>query len=165
MTKTKVTKEFPDITEKYAKKIEPHLALAKRAYGLRGQATPAHTASTKYTELVKEYYANGGSLVALSQRLGVAYSGLRRRVFTSALPPVTRKNRSKVSEDTIAKAMDAVLKARDTSTEDYHKALHKAYHEGISLATVSKALGLSSSAPLYYAVQRHEIRQQENKKK
>jgi len=165
MTKIVKTKDYPEITEKYAKKIDPLLALAKRAYGLRGQATPAHTASTKYTELVKEYYANGGSLVALSQRLGVAYSGLRRRVFTSALPPVTRKNRSRVSEDTIAKAMDAVLKARDTSTEDYHKALHKAYHEGISLATVSKALGLSSSAPLYYAVQRHEIRQQENKKK
>jgi lambda repressor-like predicted transcriptional regulator len=158
-------KDFEEITEKYAAKIAPHLDLAKKAYGLRGQATPAHKASTKYTELVKEYYAKGGSLVALAEKLGVAYSGLRRRVFTSAIPPVARKNRSRASEETIAKAMESILKAREVSTEDYHQELHKAYHEGISLATVSKALGLSSSAPLYYAVQRHETRLQEAKSK
>ena len=67
-------KDFEEITEKYAGKIAPHLELAKRAYGLRGQATPAHVASAKYTELVKEYYAKGGSLVALASKLGVAYS-------------------------------------------------------------------------------------------
>jgi lambda repressor-like predicted transcriptional regulator len=158
-------KDFEEITEKYAAKIAPHLDLAKRAYGLRGQATPAHVASAKYTDLVKEYYAKGGSLVALASRLGVAYSGLRRRVFTSAIPPVARKNRSRASEETIAKAIESILKAREVSTEDYHQELHKAYHAGISLATVSKALGLSSSAPLYYAVQRHETRLQEAKKK
>jgi lambda repressor-like predicted transcriptional regulator len=158
-------KDFEEITEKYAAKIAPHLDLAKRAYGLRGQATPAHVASAKYTDLVKEYYAKGGSLVALASRLGVAYSGLRRRVFTSAIPPVARKNRSRASEETIAKAMESILKAREVSTEDYHQELHRSYHAGISLATVSKALGLSSSAPLYYAVQRHETRLQEAKKK
>jgi lambda repressor-like predicted transcriptional regulator len=157
-------KDFEEITEKYAAKIAPHLDLAKRAYGLRGQATPAHTASAKYTELVKEYYAKGGSLVALASKLGVAYSGLRRRVFTSAIPPVARKNRSRATEETIAKAMESILKARDTSTEDYHQELHDAYHAGISLATVSKALGLSSSAPLYYAVQRHAMRMKEDNK-
>ena len=157
-------KDSEEITEKYAAKIAPHLELAKRAYGLRGQATPAHVASAKYTELVKEYYAKGGSLVALASRLGVAYSGLRRRVFTSAIPPVARKNRSRATEETIAKAMESILKAREISTEDYHQKLYDAYHAGISLATVSKALGLSSSAPLYYAVQRHAMRTQESKK-
>ena len=160
----KKDKNYEEITEKYAAKIIPHLDLAKRAYGLRGQATPAHTASTKYTELVKEYYAKGGSLVALADKLGVAYSGLRRRVFTSAIPPVARKNRSRATEETVVKAMSSILKAREASTEDYHKELHKAYHAGISLATVSKELGLSSSAPLYYAVQRHAMRMQENMK-
>jgi hypothetical protein len=74
-------KDFEEITEKYAAKIAPHLELAKRAYGLRGQSTPAHRASAKYTDLVKEYYAKGGSLVALAEKLGVAYSGLRRTSF------------------------------------------------------------------------------------
>ena len=156
-------KDFEEITEKYAAKIAPHLELAKKAYGLRGQATPAHVASAKYTNLIKEYYSKGGSLVALAEKLGVAYSGLRRRVFTSAIPPVARKNRSRATEDTIAKSLESILKARNTSTEDYHKELHKAYHAGISLATVSKELGLSSSAPLYYAVQRHAMRVQESK--
>jgi hypothetical protein len=95
--------------------------------------------------------------------LGVAYSGLRRRVFTSAIPPVARKNRSRATEETITKSLESILKARETSTEDYHQELHDAYHAGISLATVSKALGLSSSAPLYYAVQRHAMRMQEEK--
>ena len=156
-------KDFEEITEKYAAQIAPHLELAKKAYGLRGQATPAHVASAKYTNLIKEYYSKGGSLVALAEKLGVAYSGLRRRVFTSAIPPVARKNRSRATEDTIAKSLESILKARNTSTEDYHKELHKAYHAGISLATVSKELGLSSSAPLYYAVQRHAMREQESK--
>ena len=49
-----------ELTEKYAQKIEPILPLAKRAYGLRGQDTPEHKASTKYTELVKDYYSKGG---------------------------------------------------------------------------------------------------------
>lgn len=150
-----------ELTEKYALKIEPILPLAKRAYGLRGQETPEHKASTKYTELVKDYYAKGGSLVALAERLGVAYSGLRRRVFTSSVPPVARKTRSKHDDVALSKVLSAVTKARDTSTEEYHKQLHKAYHQGVSLAKLAEGLKLSSSAPLYYAVQRQEIRIQE----
>jgi hypothetical protein len=150
-----------ELTEKYAQKIEPILPLAKRAYGLRGQDTPEHKASTKYTELVKDYYSKGGSLVALAERLGVAYSGLRRRVFASSIPPVARKARTKNNEVAVEKALGAVLKARDTSTEAYHRQLHKAYHQGVSLAKLAEGLKLSSSAPLYYAVQRQEIRIQE----
>ncbi len=83
-----------ELTEKYAQKIEPILPLAKRAYGLRGQATPEHKASEKYTALLKEYYSKGGSLVALAEKLGVAYSGMRRRIFASSTPPAPRKPRS-----------------------------------------------------------------------
>lgn len=147
-----------ELVEKYAAKIEPLLDLAKRAYGLRGQATPAHRASDKYTSLLKEYYEKGGSLVALATRLGVAYSGMRRRVFTSNVPPQARKPRSRSSEESIKKSLERVLKARNQSTEDYHKELHSAYHSGISLAALSKELGLSSSAPLYYAVSCHEMK-------
>lgn len=147
-----------ELTEKYAAKIEPILDLAKKAYGLRGQPTPAHKASAKYTELLKEYYAKGGSLVALSERLGVNYSGMRRRIFTSNVPPVTRKPRSQSNETTLNKTLERVLKARDTSTESYHRELYKAYHAGVSLAAIAKGLDLSSSGPLYYAVQREEMR-------
>lgn len=158
------SKTADELTLRYAKKIEPHLELAKRAYGLRNQDTPAHRASNKYTQLVKEYYDKGGSLVALAEELGVAYSGLRRRIFTLSTTSDTRKPRSKATEETTQKALTAILKARDTSTERYHAELYKAYHAGVSLAKISKGLKLSSSAPLYYAVQRHEIRLAEKSK-
>lgn len=147
-----------ELTEKYAAQIKPLLELAKKAYGLRGQDTPAHRASEKYTKLVSEYYAKGGSLVALARELDVAYSGLRRRIFSANVPPVARKARSKSTEEATQKALERILKARDTSTEAYHAELYKAYHTGVSLAAISKGLGLSSSAPLYYAVQRHAVR-------
>ena len=146
------------LTEQYAVKIEPIIDLAKKAYGLRGQKTPAHKASDKYTQLLKEYYAKGGSLVSLSNRLGVNYSGMRRRIFTSKVPPAARKPRSQTNEITLNKTLERVTKARDTSTESYHRELYKAYHAGISLAALAKGLDLSSSGPLYYAVQREEIR-------
>ena len=149
-----------ELTLKYARKLEPLLELAKKAYGLRGQNTPAHKASAKYTELVKEYYEKGGSLVALAEQLGVAYSGLRRRVFTSNVAPATRMPRSKATEETTQKALSLIVKAKESSTEKYHAEIHKAYYAGVSLAHIAKGLGLSSSAPLYYAVQRHEIRKQ-----
>ena len=157
------TKTQDELTLKYAKKLEPLLELAKKAYGLRGQNTPAHRASAKYTELVKEYYSKGGSLVALASELGVAYSGLRRRVFSSAVSPTIRMPRSRATEEITQKALSAVIKAKDRSTEAYHAELHKAYHSGVSLAHIAKGLGLSSSAPLYYAIQRHEIRLQTKK--
>jgi hypothetical protein len=76
----------------------------------------------------------------------------------SVLPPVDRKPRSKNNEESINKTLERVMKARDTSTESYHRELYKAYHAGISLAALAKGLDLSSSGPLYYAVQREEIR-------
>lgn len=155
--------QYSELTEEYAAKLEPLLPLAKRAYGLRGQDTPEHRASAQYTDLVKEYYAKGGSLVALSHRLSVAYSGLRRRVYTSAVPPVARKLRSKATEESIAVTLSDIVDAKNASTEEYHAAIYKAYNEGVSLALIAKSLNLSSSAPLYYAMQRHTIRLQGGK--
>jgi len=147
-----------ELTERYAAKIKPILDLAKKAYGLRGQKTPEHKASDRYTELLKEYYSKGGSLVLLSDRLGVNYSGMRRRIFSSKVPPAARKPRSRTNETTLNRALERVTRARDTSTESYHRELYKAYHAGISLAAIARGLDLSSSAPLYYAVQREEMR-------
>lgn len=122
-----------ELTDKYAAKIEPILPLAKRAFGLRGQATPEHKASEKYTELLKEYYSKGGSLVALAEKLGVAYSGMRRRIFASSTPPRPRKPRSQSTEASIEKTLTRVVKAKETSTERYHEELYKAYHEASHL--------------------------------
>ena len=144
------------LVEMYAKKLEPLMPLAKKAYGLRGQDTPEHRASSQYTVLVKEFFNKGGSLMELSKKIGVHYSGLRRRVYMSETPPVGRKKRSKASPEQTAAAVVAVLKAKNTgSFEKYHAALYKAYHDGISLAAVAKGLNIKSSAPLYYAVQKH----------
>jgi len=148
------------LVEQYAKKIEPLLPLAKRAYGSRAQTTPAHIASKEYTRLLGEFYEKGGSLVSLSERLDVAYSGVRRRVFTAKIPPSTiKKGRIKHSEADVAAAAKRVLTARDTGgAEAYHDALAEEYAHGISLAALAEQLGLSSAAPLYYGVQRHALR-------
>lgn len=147
-----------EITETYAEKIRPILELAKRAYGHRDQVTPAHNASREYTRLLKEYYAEGGSLVALAQELGVAYSGMRRRVWTSELPIALQKNRTKRQLEETTEAVERVKAARSTGTDEYHSQLFAEYHDGYSLALIADGLGLSSSAPLYYAVQRHAVR-------
>jgi hypothetical protein len=146
-----------ELTETYAEKIRPILNLAKTAYGHRDQVTPAHNASREYTRLLKEYYAEGGSLVVLAQTLGVAYSGMRRRVFTSALPATTQKKRTKRLTEETAQAVERVKAARAVGMDEYHLQLFNEYHDGYSLALIAEGLGLSSSAPLYYAVQRHAI--------
>ena len=143
------------LVEAYAKKLTPLIPLAKKAYGLRGQDTPAHKASAKYTDLVKEFFGKGGSLMDLSKRIGVHYSGLRRRVYMSETAPVARKGRSKATPEQTAAAIELIKKAKNISFEKYHEALYKAYSNGISLAEVAKSLKISSSAPLYYGVQKH----------
>jgi hypothetical protein len=131
------------------------MPLAKKAYGLRGQDTPEHRASAKYTDLVKEFFNKGGSLMELSKKIGVHYSGLRRRVYMSETPPVSRKTRSKASSEQTEAAVATVKKAKDISFEKYHAALYKAYNDGVSLAAIAKGLNIKSSAPLYYGVQKH----------
>ena len=155
-----------DATDKllsdYKKKIEPILPLAKKAYGSRLHSTPAHDASRKYTALLKEYYAKGGSLVAMANALDVAYAGVRRRVVTADLEVLPSRKASSMTEAQTEKGIERIKKAKEKSTEAYHAALEAEYAKGISLGKVAKALGLSSSQPLYYGVQRSQVRAKEN---
>ena len=145
------------LVEEYAELIRPHLELAKRAYGSRTQTTPAHVASREYTRLLVEFHGKGGSLIDLSKKLEVAYSGVRRRVFTADVPSVksARKQRSKIDQQTIESAVDRVTFARSLSTADYHRQLHEEFMNGIPMNLLARSLGISNAAPLYYGVQRH----------
>ena len=80
----------------YAPKLEKLLPLAQKAYGLRTTDSPAHVASREYTNLLKEYYDNGGSLVAMAKELDVAYAGLRRRVFMIDAPMRDARTHSRI---------------------------------------------------------------------
>jgi len=146
----------------YKKKIEPILPLAKKAFGSRLHTTPAHDASRKYTALLKEYYEKGGSLVAMANELGVAYAGIRRRVLTAGIDALPSRKRSSLTEAQTEKGIERIKKAKAKSPEAYHSALQAEYEKGISLAKVAKALGISSSQPLYYGVQRSLARAKEN---
>lgn len=145
------------LLDAYVDRIIPHLDLAKRAYGSREQVTPAHVASREYTRLLVEFHQQGGSLVAIAERLGVAYSGVRRRVFTHDVPSVksARKQRSKIDQQTIDEAVERVQFARKHGTAQYHRQLHEEFTNGIPMNLLARALGISNAGPLYYGVQRH----------
>jgi hypothetical protein len=149
------------LLEQYTKKIEPLLPLAKKAFGSRNHVTPEHNASRKYTQLLKEYYEKGGSLVAMSSALGVAYAGVRRRVVTADFPAEVTRKRSSLTPEQTDSAIERIKKAKDKGPEAYHDQLAKEYENGVSLGKVAVALGLSSSQPLYYGVQRSKIRSEE----
>lgn len=149
-----------ELLDKYKAKIEPLLPLAQKAYGSRNNSSPEHTASRKYTALLTEYYAKGGSLVAMADALGVVYSGLRRRVKTADLPVIAARKRSRLTDTEIQDAVDRIKAARDESVEAYHEQIAEEYDNGASLIKIAEALGLSSSGPLYYAV--NSVRLKEN---
>lgn len=146
-----------DLIDEYAEKIAPYLELAKRAYGSRDQVTPAHIASREYTRLLVEFHEKGGSLIGLSARLGVAYSGVRRRVFTSNVPSVksTRKQKSKIDQAMMDHATERVKQARESGTSEYHAQLYEEFISGIPMNLLARSLGISNAGPLYYGVQRH----------
>lgn len=149
-------------TTDYIARLEKLLPLAKRAYGSRTNETPAHQASREYTALVTEYYENGGSLVALASELGVSYAGLRRRVMTNSLPVLPPRPRTRMPQELVDEAVERVRNAKvNGSTEDYHAQLAEEYTNGVSLAKIAKGLGISSSQPLYFGVQRALIRNAE----
>lgn len=150
-----------DLLEKYKKQIEPLLPLAKRAYGSRTLVSPEHNASRKYTKLLVEYYGKGGSLVAMASALGVAYPGVRRRVITADVPALPVRKHSTLTDEQVTQGVERVKKAKQKGVEDYHSQIAKEYENGISLAKLAEGLGISSSQPLYWAVSRHSIRQQE----
>jgi hypothetical protein len=145
------------ITKEYAEKMRPLIPLAHKAYGSKTQNTPAHQASREYTRLVCEFVENKGSLIHLSQELGVSYSGLRRRVFTSAVPTLNnKKGRTRLAPEVVEAAVARVKEARAAGTEKYHEQLAIEYYQtGVSLSAIAKGLGISNAGPLYYGVQRH----------
>lgn len=145
------------LVSKYKNKLEKLLPLAQKAYGSRNHSSPEHNASRQYTELLKEYYENGGSLVKMADELGVAYAGLRRRVVMYNAPALPPRKRSKMTPAEIEKAVERIKKAKAKSTDAYHAQVVKEYDNGVSLAKVAEGLGLSSSQPLYYAVQRSRV--------
>lgn len=151
-----------DLTEQYARQIEPHLELAKKAYGSRDTVSPQHDASREYTRLLVEYYGQGGSLLAMADRLGVTYAGLRRRVTTADLTPSSKRPRKRFSDLYYDAAVANILIAKNVGTHEYHTALKKYYDEGLSLAKIAKKMGLSSANPLYYAVNRVRLEEGED---
>ena len=157
-----MSKKSNDLLERYVKKIQPILPLAKKAYGSRALVSPEHKASREYTRLLTEYYEKGGSLVAMAQALNVAYPGVRRRVITASLPPQPVKARSRKSEAEVDAAIKRVKKAKEKGADDYHAQLAKEYDAGVSLAKIAEGLGISSSQPLYYAVSRARLKEQED---
>lgn len=151
-----------ELFTEYREKLEKLLPLAKKAYGARTHDTAEHRASREYTRILKEYYEKGGSLVKMAQELEVAYAGLRRRVVTFDLPSTPTRSRSRLSPEQTEEALSRVVEAKNTSTEAYHAQLAREYDHGVSLAKLAKGLGLSSSQPLYYGVQRARIREAQN---
>jgi AraC-like DNA-binding protein len=145
-----------ELVEEYARLIEPILPMAKRAYGLREQVTPAHEASREYTRLLLEYQSRGGSLPTLAKRLGVAYAGVRRRVVMSGTSVSKHRPASRLprSAQNVEAAAERVRAAKAVGVARYHDQLALEYRSGISLAALARHLGLSSAAPLYYGVQR-----------
>jgi transposase len=152
-----------ELLEKYAPQLAELLPLARRAYGSRDIVSPQHDASREYTRLLVEFYNQGGSLLQLATRLGVTYAGIRRRVITVDIPASTSKKRSKATPAEVQAAAERVKEAKlSGGTVEYHLALRHEYEvNGVSLTKISKALGLSSANPLYYAVARTKIRETE----
>lgn len=149
-----------ELLEEYKLKIEPILGAAKRANGSRKKNTPEHEASREYTKLLTEYRDKGGSLPRLAEALGVAYSGVRRRVAMSTVSVdiLRPQNKVKVTEQDVLDAVQRVRQARSESISEYHDQLALEYSNGIPLSVLARKMGLSGAAPLYYGVQRSILR-------
>lgn len=156
MPKAKKEKQA-ELAAQYTKKIEPLLEDAKRAYGARTQATPAHRASRLYTNLLVEYYEKGGSISLLAGNLGVTYAGIRRRITTAKTQVPAAPRRKGLTDEAIAASIERVKAARDKGTARYHAQLAKEREGGVPLAAIAKGLGISNSAPLYYGIQRYYL--------
>jgi hypothetical protein len=108
-----------------------------------------------------EFNERGGSLAVLANRLGVSYSGVRRRVFTADVPSVkrTRIPTGHITTEMIDAAVDRVSIAKNISTGTYHRALYEEFQAGIPMNLLARRLGISNAAPLYYGVQAHAKRE------
>ncbi len=147
------------LVEQYAPRLRELLPLARKAYGSRNTVSPQHDASREYTKLLVEYYNKGGSLIAISEAVGVTYAGVRRRVTTATILPPNKRVRSKATPEQIQSAVERIKAAKLLGVDEYHEALRKEYEDnGISLTKIDKGLGLSSANPLYYGDARTKIK-------
>jgi transposase-like protein len=146
------------LADTYAKKLEPLVEDAKRAYGSRDQNKTPHKASRRYTELLVEYYEKGGSIQMIADRLGVTYAGIRRRIITAnnAVPPAVR--RKGLTEEVINAHIDRIRDAKERGTERYYAAIAQARENGVSMSAIARGLGISNASPLYYGLQQHYTR-------
>jgi hypothetical protein len=160
MTQGIKTMKNNKLVEEYAPLLRELLPLARRAYGSRSTASPQHDASREYTRLLVEYYSAGGSLIEISKAVGVTYAGVRRRVTTVDIAPTKKRVRSKATPEQIEEATKRIIEIKNNgSVEEYHEALRHEYEDnGISLNKIAKAMGLSSSNPLYYGVSRTKMK-------
>lgn len=134
---------------------------AEKAFGSRATDSHNHEASRKYTDLIKNYAEQGGSLLILADALEVTYPALRRRVMTADVTPLTRHSRSKATADQYAYAVQTLTPLRDShNTEAYHDALLEQYDNGLSINHLAKELGLKSAYPLYYGINKARIRKE-----
>jgi hypothetical protein len=148
-----------DLVKEYAPKLKELLPLARKAYGSRETKSPQHDASREYTRLLVEFYNKGGSLIDISEAVGVTYAGVRRRVTTVDIPTSASRVRSKATQQEVAEAVERVKEAKLKGVEEYHEALRHEYEDkGVSLTKIAKGLGLSSSNPLYYGVARTKMK-------
>jgi hypothetical protein len=151
-----------ELLKQYAPRLAELLPLARKAYGSRDTVSPQHDASREYTKLLVEFYHKGGSLLQMAKTLEVTYAGIRRRVITDDIPSPKTRSRSKATPEQIVAAVVRIKEAKTHGTESYHDAIRYEYEtNGVSLAKIAKSLGLSSANPLYYAVARTKIREQE----
>jgi transposase len=151
--------ENKQLVAEYAPALIELLPLARQAYGSRSTVSPQHDASREYTRLLVEYYERGGSLISIAKAVGVTYAGVRRRVTTVGVAPATKRIRSKATPEQVLESVERIKIAKEQSVEDYHEALRHEYEDnGVSLTKIAKALGLSSSNPLYYGVARTKIK-------
>lgn len=147
-----------EMTTEYADKLAALLPLARTAYGSRTTKSPQHDASREYTRLLVEFYANGGSLLKMATLLKVTYAGLRRRIMMDQLAPHS-KTHSKATPEALAEAVLNIKIAKAIGVDAYHEAIRHEYEDNkVSLTKISKALGLSSANPLYYAVSRAKVK-------
>lgn len=147
------------LVKQYADLIRPHLELAKKAYGDRNTQSPQHDASREYTRLLKEFYEQGGSLLALGEELGVQYSGLRRRITAQAPDPdKAPRKRVKVSEEELNAAAADLLALKGGDSEVYHDRIKHYYDANVSLSKLAEKMGLASAYTLYYGKDRAESR-------
>lgn len=152
-----------ELVEQYAPRLKELLPLARKAYGSRSTVSPQHDASREYTRLLVEYYSKGGSLIAISNAVGVTYAGVRRRVTTANITPPNKRIRSRATEQQITEAVQRIKQAKLLGVDQYHEALRHEYEDnGISLTKIAKGLGLSSANPLYYGVARTKIKVESN---